>query len=158
MGNRTETMAARVENFSREVIDYVSQLSDDQWRQTCDWEQWSVGTTARHIGNHLGIFSLAEMVIRGEDLPQWTMSEIDAMSNRDSHEHADCTPAEALALLREKSAGMMAFLKGLADADLDRENSMPAFGGTVTIEQLIDYVVFQSAVKHLASIRQAVGG
>jgi hypothetical protein len=158
MGNKCEELAARIEAFGREVIDYVSALSDEDWRKTCDWENWSVGTTARHIGNHFGISDLAAMMVRGEALPQWTMADINHRSNQDSHEHGDCTKGEALAHLRDKGDGMTAFLRGLDEADLDRKGSMPAFGGEVTVAGLIDFVIFQSAAQHLDSIRKAAGG
>jgi hypothetical protein len=115
-----------------------------------------VGTTARHIGNHLGISDLAAMMVRGEALPQLSMDDINAMSDKDSQEHRDCTKSEALELLSRKQDGMTAFLRGLDEADLDCKGNLMAFGGEVTVAQLIDYVVFQSAAQHLASIKAAV--
>ena len=158
MSNRREDLAVRIEAFGREVIDYVSNITADDWAKTCEGEGWSVGTTARHIGNHLGISDVAAMVVRGEALPQWTMDDINHMANQDSHAHADCTKAEALDLLHRKCDGMTGFLRGLAAGDLDRKGSMPAFGGEVTVAQLIDFVIFQSAAQHLDSIKKTVAG
>ncbi|MDJ0782246.1 MAG: DinB family protein [Desulfosarcinaceae bacterium] len=158
MGDRREELAARIEAFAGDVIDYTAALTAEEWRKTCEWEEWSAGVTARHIGNHLGIFELAAMIVRGEPLPQWTMDDINAMSNQDSQAHADCTQAEALELLQRNRDGMTRFLRGLEDTDLDRKGSMPAFGGEVTVAQLIDFVVFQSAAQHLESIKAAVAG
>ena len=84
------------------------------------------------------------------------MDDVNAMANEDSAAHRDCTKAEALDLIEKQAAGLIAFLDGLDEAALDRRASMPAFGGSVTVEQLIDGVVFQSAAKHFASIRAAV--
>jgi hypothetical protein len=149
-------MALRIEAFGREVMDTVSALSEEDWRKICKSEQWPVGTTARHIGLHLGISDLAAMVVREEQLPQLNMEDINAMSNKDSQEHRDCTKAEALELLSRKQDGLTGFLRGLDESDLDRKGNLPAFGGEVTVAQLIDYVVFQSAAEHLASIKGAL--
>jgi hypothetical protein len=156
MSNRCEALATRIEAFGQDVIDTVSALSEEDWGNICQSEQWPVGTTARHIGNHLGIFDFAAMIVRGEKLPQLTMDDINAMSNKDSEKHRDCTKTEALELLSRKQDGMAAFLRELDESDLDRKGNLLAFGGEVTVAQLIDYVVFQSAAQHLASIKAAV--
>lgn len=158
MDQRKDALIERINAFSDEVIALVSDISGEDWTRTCEWEEWTVGTTARHMGNHLGIYELAEMMVQGQALPQWSMDDINAMSNKDSEAHADCTKDQALELLRERSAGMTAFLSGLSEGDLDRKGSMPAFNGEVTVEQLIEYVVFQSAAQHLDSIKAALAG
>jgi uncharacterized damage-inducible protein DinB len=158
MSNRCEALATRIEAFGREMIEFVSELPEEDWRKTCKWEQWSVGTTARHLGNHLAISDLAAMIVRGEALPQWTMDDIHAMSKKDSAAHTECTKTEVLERLRRKQDKMTAFLRELDESDLDRKGSMPAFGGEVTVAQLIDYVVFQNAAQHLASIKAAIAG
>jgi hypothetical protein len=156
MSDRCETLAARVEGFGREVLDTVSDLSEADWRKTCEWEEWPVGTTVRHLGNHLGICDLAAMIVRGEGLPQWTMDDINAMSKKDSAAHMECTKTEVLERLRRKQDQMTTFLRELDESDLDRKGNMPAFGGAVTVEQLIDFVVLQNGAQHLASIKAAI--
>lgn len=159
MSQRANDLADRVQSFSDEVTTYVEQLSDNDWTKPCDAEQWTVGVTAHHIGaGHLAIFNMAGMITKGEALPPLDMDQINAMSNEQAKMNADCTKAEALEQLRTNSAKMVAFIRGLGDEDLDRKGSMPAFGGDVTTEQLIGYVLFDSAAEHFTSIRTAVGG
>lgn len=159
MSQRADHIAARVQSFSDEVTAYVGNLSDNDWTKTCDAEQWTVGVTAHHIGAaHLAIFNIAEMIIKGEPLPPLTMDQINAMSNEQAQKHAHCTKAQAMEQLKTNSAKMVAFIKGLTDEDLDRKGSMPAFGGEVTTEQLIGYVVFESAAEHYESIKTALNG
>ena len=158
MSQRANELAERIKSFSDEVIAFVENLSDDDWTKVCDWEHWSVGVTARHLGaGHLAIFGMAGMIVRGEDLPPLDMDQINAMSNKDAREHSDCTKDEALELLLKNSAGMVAFVAGLSDDELDRKGSMPAFGGEVTTEQFIDFIIFQSAAQHFDSMKAAVG-
>ena len=157
MDQRQSQIAERIQSFSNEVMAYVEKLSDDDWKKRCEWEQWSVGMTAHHIGaGHLAIFNIAGMIINGEPLPPLTMDQINAMSNEQAQEFVNTTQSEALEQLEKNSASMVAFVKGLSDEQLDSKGSMPAFGGEVTTEQLIEYVIFQSAVEHFESIKAAV--
>lgn len=159
MSQRADNIANRVQSFSDEVVAYVERLSDEDWTITCDAEQWTVGVTAHHIGaGHLAIFNMAAMITKGEALPQLTMDEIHAMSNDQARKNAQCTKDQALEQLRTNGARMAAFIRDLGDADLDRKGSMPAFGGDVTTEQLIGYVLFESAAQHFESLKSAVEG
>lgn len=159
MNQRAKDLSHRIKSFGDEVITFVENLSDEDWAKTSPWEQWPVGVAARHLGaGHFTIHKAAGMIIRGEQLPQMTMDQVNAMSDKDAREHMDCTKAEALDHLRKNSAEMVAFVTGLSDAELDRKTSMPAFGGEVTTEQLLDYVLLQSGRRHLDSMQKAVAG
>lgn len=157
MSQRATVLAERIKEFSDEVIRFVDNLSDAQWSKMCDWEHWTVGVTARHLGaGHLAIYDMAGMIVDGRELPQLSMDQINEMSNADAQEHVDCTKAEALERLRKNSSKMVKFVEGLSDADLDRKGSMPAFKGEVTTEQFLDFVIFQSGGQHFDSMKSAV--
>lgn len=158
MSQRADSISGRIKSFAEEVITFVENLTDSDWIKICDWEKWSVGVTARHIGaGHFAISKMAAMIVNGEGLPPLSMDQINEMSDKDSREHADCTKAEALELLRKNSEELTTFAAGLTDDELDRKGSMPAFGGEVTTEQLFDYIIFQSAAQHFDSMKAAVG-
>jgi len=158
MSQRAKEISKRIQSFADEVITFVESLTGSAWNKVCDWEDWTVGVTARHVGaGHFAISKMAAMIVKGEDLPPLSMDQINAMSEKDSRKHADCTKAEALELLRKNSAELAAFAAGLTDDELDRRGNMPAFGGEVTTEQLLDFIIFQSAAQHFDSMRAAVG-
>jgi hypothetical protein len=100
---------------------------------------------------------MAGMIVEGKQLPPLTIDQINAMSDKDSRAHADCTKEEALDALRKNGAELVAFIAGLSDDELDRKGSMPAFGGEVTVDQVIEFVIFQSAQEHFDSMKTAVG-
>lgn len=157
MSERTMKIAEKVRSFSDDVIAFVENMSDDDWAKPCDLEEWAAGVTAHHIGTgHLAIFDLAGMIVKGEQLPQLTMDQINGMSNQQSKENAQCTRADAIEHLKNNRDRMVSFITGLSDDDLDLKGSMPAFQGEVTTEQLIEYVIFQSATQHFESIKKAV--
>ena len=158
MNQRAKNISERIKSFANEVIIFVESLTHSDWTKVCDVENWSVGVTARHIGaGHFAISKMAAMIVRGEDLPPLSMDQINTMSDKDSRKHADCTKVEALELLRKNSTELTALAVGLTDDELDRKGSMPAFGGEVTTEQLVDFIIFQSAAQHFDSMRAAVG-
>ena len=158
MSQRAENISEKINIFADEVITFVESLADTDWTKVCDSEEWPVGVTARHIGaQHFGISKMARMIVRGEDLPPLSMDQINEMSNQDARKHADCTKTEALELLRKNSVELAAFVSGLADNELDRKGSMPAFGGEVSTEKLFELIIFQSAMQHFDSMKAAVG-
>jgi uncharacterized damage-inducible protein DinB len=157
MSQRAKDLCKRIQSFRDEIIAFVEQLSDEQWKAVSQWEQWTVGVAARHLGaGHLGIFKLLKMIVQGDELPQYTMDQINAMSNDDAREHANCTKAEALDELRRNGAEFTAFVAGLSDEELDRKGRMPAFGGEASVEKILELVVFQSGGQHLDSMKAAV--
>ena len=157
MSERASKLADRIKSFSNEVIAFVENMSDDDWNKPLEWEQWSAGVTAHHIGaGHLAIFDLAGLIVKGEPLPQLNMDQIFEMANQRAKESAQCSKSEVLEHLRGNRDRMVAFIKGLSDDDLDLKGSMPAFEGEVTIEQLIEYVIFQSAGQHFDNITKAI--
>ena len=158
MSRRAKDISERIEKFSADVVSFVENLSDEDWKRVCEWEQWPVGATARHLGaGHFAISGMLGMIVKGEELPQLTMDQVNAMSKKSAQKHADCTKAEALEMLRKNGAELAAYVSGLTEDDLGRKGSMPAFGGEVTTEKIIDYIVFQSAAQHFDSMKTAVG-
>jgi hypothetical protein len=158
MSQRAKDISQRIESLKNEVVAFVETLSEDDWKKPCEWEEWPVGVTARHLGaGHFGISKLLGMIVAGKELPQMTMDQVHEMSKKDSREHMDCTKTEALEQLRKNGAALAAYVAGLSDDELDRKASMPAFGGAVTTAQMIDYIIFQSAASHFDSMKTAVG-
>jgi hypothetical protein len=158
MSQRANDLSKRIESFRDDVIAFVEQLSDEDWKAVSQWEKWTVGVAARHLGaGHLGIFKLLGLIVQGKELPQLTMDQLNEMSKKDAREHAGCTKAEALEELRTNGAEMAAFVAALSDDDLDRKGSMPALGGEASVDQVIDMIIFQSAQQHFDSMKAAVG-
>jgi hypothetical protein len=158
MDQHAQEIANRIASFKDEVVAYVETLSTDDWGKICEWEQWPVGVTAYHLGDgHFAIYKLIKMIIDGKELPQLTMDQINAGSKQNAQAHLDCTKTDALDRLRQNGAAFVSFVAGLSDDDLARQGSMPAFGGAVSVAQVIDYVVFQSGQEHFDSMQAAVG-
>lgn len=158
MKNRSEDIAEKIKAFNDKVIRFAENCSEQDWQKLCASEDWTVGVVARHIGaGHYGVVDLVRMIIDGEKLPDLTMDEIVRMGNEHAREHAECTKEEVQAILLESGEVIASYVAALDDSKLDRTGHLAATGGEITAGQLIEYVVFQSANEHFASMKSAVG-
>lgn len=158
MSKRAQDLSKRIENFKDEVITFVENLSPEEWNAVSDWEKWTVGVVARHLGaGHFGFYKVVNMILQGKELPQMTMDQINEMSNQDAREHAGCTKDEALDELRRNGTEFVSFVSGMSDEELDRTSNMPALGGNVSADRVIELILFQSAQQHFESMKAAVG-
>ena len=157
MKNRSEDIAERIKAFNDKVIRFVENCSEQDWQKRCESEEWTVGVTARHIGaGHYSVIELVKMIIAGEKLPELTMEDIARMGNEHALEHAECTREEVQTILLENGEILAAYVAALDDSTLDRTGHLAVTGGEVTAGQLIEYVVFQSANEHFASMKSTV--
>ncbi|KPJ77317.1 MAG: hypothetical protein AMJ54_08400 [Deltaproteobacteria bacterium SG8_13] len=156
MNKRGKELSGRLQEFSDELTTAARNLTAAQWAEMLPSEQWPVGVTMRHLAaGHLGITSLARMMVNGEKLPEITLEALKEMANRHAREHADCTKEEVLELLEKNSAEIVSFTAGLTDEQLDRTGYLVATG-EVSVQQIIEYVVFMSAGEHFANIKTAL--
>jgi len=158
MSRRANDLAERLTAFNNEVILFVKDCSAEDWQKVCAWEQWSVGTTARHIGaGHFSAVELARMMVKGQKLPHLTMDEIIMMANRDAREHETCTRDEVLEILNRNGKTMVEFVEGLEDSDLDRTGYLSLSNKEITVQQLIESIILQSGGQHFKNIGTAIG-
>jgi hypothetical protein len=158
MGLRANELAERLTSFNNDVVLFVEGCSAENWQKVCAWEQWSVGTTARHIGaGHFSAVELARMIVNGARLPHLTMDEIVKMANRDAKDHETCTRDEVLEILSRNGKTMVDFVKGLKDSDLDRTGYLSLSDKEISVQQLIESIILQSGGQHFKNIGIAIG-
>jgi hypothetical protein len=158
MSPRSEELAQRFTAFNNEVIAFVENCPEKDWRKVCAGENWPVGVVARHVAaSHYRALALAQMIVEGKPLPELSREAIDEANAKHAGKHAGCTKDEVLGLLRENGSAISAYLAGLDDADLDRTGNLALAGGAVSTQQVIDNIIIQSAAEHLASLKAAVG-
>lgn len=157
MTTRTEELTQRLKAFNDSVMALVKSTSDEEWRRRCDSEKWSVGVVARHMGaTHYRIVELAKTIVAGLPMPEVSEEQILARNEAQAGKHAQCTKAEVAAILESNGRALVEFVAGLGDADLDRQAHLPAFGGTITVHQLLETIVLKSAGGHLKSLQRTL--
>jgi hypothetical protein len=158
MSERAQKLAERLRAFNEDIAVFVEGCSDGNWKKACEKEEWPVGVTARHIAaGHFEAVDLARMIVKGEQLPEFTMDQLVAMANAHARQHAACTREEVLGLLRRNGKALVDYVAGLSDAELDRTGHLALAGGKMSAQQFIEAVILSSGGEHFASMKAAVG-
>jgi uncharacterized protein (TIGR03083 family) len=153
MSERARALAERFEQANRELIATVERLSDADWKTETPAEHWTVGVVAHHVaGSHKDIAGLVEMVASGKPVPPLNMDTFDQANAAHAREHANCTKAETLALLRQNGARAAETVRALGDEQLDR------VGGSMGMSaaQIIERVLIGHIHEHHGSIKSAL--
>ncbi|MBN9387355.1 MAG: maleylpyruvate isomerase N-terminal domain-containing protein [Chloroflexi bacterium] len=159
MGEQTRAYAEKFERLNREIIDLVQGLSDEQWRQVCPGEHWSVGVAAHHIAvSHAGIAGWVAQVA-GQQPVTTTHDEVNAINERHAQGEAGYTKEATLALLEKNGAKAAQVVRSLDDEQLNNAALFtPAGEGKYRkCRTVIEYVLIGHPAEHLQSIRQALG-
>ena len=155
MSERAKTLAHQLDQANQALIATIEGLSDAQWQAKTPGDGRAVGVVAHHVAaSHKSVAGLVGAITHGKAIPALTMDMIHAGNAAHAAQHAHCTKAETLTLLRDNGAAAVATVRGLSDADLDRTATLPM--GTITVTKLVEMVLIGHAADHHGSIRRAI--
>ena len=158
MGARAEQLASKFDQTCREINTAVERLNDAEWKKVTSAEKWTVGVVAHHVAQgHAGIGGIVEMVAKGQTVPPLTMDMIHEGNAKHAVEFASTTKAETLALLHTNGAKAAGIVRGLSDAELDRNGTVLVGVPPMTAAQAIEGILINHINEHLGSIRATVG-
>jgi hypothetical protein len=158
MSQRATALAERFLSFNNDMIAFVENCSEENWKKVCSGEQWPVGVVARHVAaGHYRAVGLAKMIVAGKELPELTDEAIDQSNAQHADKHAGCTKEEVLGLLRENGTSLADFVAELDDADLDRTGQLSAVGGTISTQQFVENIIILSATDHFENMKAIAG-
>ena len=159
MSARAESLAKQFEAKAAEMTAVIKGLSDADWKKTTAAEKWSVGVTAHHVaGGHEGILGIVKTLATGQSIPNFTMDMLNEMNATHAKEQAGCTKAETLALHEKGAAAAAAVVRGLSDAELDKNGSVFVGVPPMTTQQAIEGILINHINDHMGSIRKTVAG
>ncbi len=157
MRTRAQELARQLKALNDHLIALVTAADDEGWRRPTESEKWSVGVVARHVGaTHYRIVELAKMMVAGQPLPEVKEEAILARNEAQAVKHADCTKQEVQAILEKNGRALVDYVAGLSDAELERDAELPAFGGKLTVRQLLETIVLESAGSHVQSLQSTL--
>ncbi len=158
MSERASALAATFEQANDAVISAVEGCTEDQLRNVCNGEGWSVAVAAHHIATaHASFAELLRQVANGRDVPAITMEMIDAANARHAEEHASIGRNEILTALRTNGAAAAATIRDLSDEQLNRTAPISFAGGAPwSAADIIERTLVGHALGHGQSIREAV--
>ena len=155
MSERARTLAHQLEQANHGLIATIEGLSDAQWTAKTPGDGRSVGVVAHHVAvSHKAVAGIAGAIAHGQAVPPITMEMIHEGNAQHAAQHAHCTKAETLALLRQNGAAAVAAVRGFGDAELDRTATFPI--GTMSVAQVVERIMIGHAHDHHGTIKKAL--
>ena len=158
MGTRGETLAKQFEAKVQEALAVVEPLSDVDWKKVTTAEHWPVGVTAHHLANAFEVVpGVLTAIVSGHPRGGFTRAMLDQGNAHHAQEHAHCTKAETIALLKKGGAATAATIRALTDDQLSKSAPVFTEAPPMTAEQLIQGALIHHVDEHIGSIRKTVG-
>jgi len=156
MGTRSDSLATKVEQSIKDLLAAVEASTPEQWAARCADGEWTQGFAAFHAATNIGpIAQAVKSVADGQPFPGTTMDEIDATNAVQAKEHAACTKAETIDLIKDSAPGAASMVRSLTDDQLDRKvqllNGMPE----VTVETMVEMGLVGHTAYHVQTITGA---
>ena len=147
-----------LEVFNQRLISFLKELEDKNLDRILAWEGYSIPTVAGHISGprHYGLRSLAKLMIDGGPIPLVTKEMLTDIANQDFDFHKDWTRDEAIRSLEENGRETARFIASLSDENLKVEGYLESFGGNITVDQLIEWIIIGTSVEHMENMKRAV--
>jgi Mycothiol maleylpyruvate isomerase N-terminal domain len=157
MGARSEALAKQFEAKAEEAVAVIEKLSAADWKKVTEAEKWTVGVTAHHLASALEpVAGIVGTIASGQSRGHFTSAMLDEMNARHAQEHAHCTQAETVALVK-RGAAAAAVVRGLHDDQLAKSGTVFTDAPPMTVEQLIASGLIGHIDAHFGSIRKTVG-
>lgn len=158
MGAKSEVLAKQFEAKAQEAASVLEKLTDADWKKVTEAEKWTVGVTAHHLARAFeAVAGIITGIVSGKSPGNFTTGMLDGMNAQHAVEHADCTKAETIALLRKGAPAAAAVVRGLTDEQLTKSGTVFTDAPPMTAEQLINRGLIIHIDEHVGSIRKAVG-
>jgi len=156
MGARSESLATKVEQTIKDFLAAVEASTGEQWAAPCSDGEWTQGFAAYHAAAAIGaITQTVKGVADGQSFPVMTMEKIDAENAVQAKEHASCTVAETIDLIKNSAPAAVSMVRSLTDAQLDRKVQLLEGMPEVTVETMVQMAMVGHAAYHLQTINGA---
>ena len=156
MTTRAEDLATKVEQSFKDLLAAVETTTLEQWVAPCSDGEWTQGFAAFHVASNIErITQTVKSVADGQPFPMITMQEIDAGNAEQAKEHANCTKAETIDLIKNSAPAAATTVRSLSDAQLDRKVKLMESMPEVTVEMFAQMGLAGHAAAHLTTITGA---
>jgi len=158
MSTRARELASHFKAYHKRLMTFLGGLDEQKLRKVLVWEGYPVLTTAGHISGprHYGLIGLAEKIIRGEQIADISEQMAIDMANLDFEYHADWSFKQVVAALNENGEKAIAYISSLTDLQLEISSHIASYGGHITTDELIDWILIGTSVEHLENMKRAV--
>jgi hypothetical protein len=158
MGARSEALAKQFEAKVQEAMAVFEKLSAADWKKVTEAEKWTVGVTAHHLASALDpVAGMVTAIVSGQSPGHFTRAMLDEMNARHAQEHANCTKADTIGLLKRGAAAAAGVVRGLHDDQLAKSGTVFTDAPPITVEQVVTSGLITHIDAHFGSIRKTVG-
>lgn len=156
MSRRRDLISSRLTDEGESVLAFFRGLDEADWKRRVYTEgsQWTVRQVLCHfVSVENGFLRLARNILDGgEGAPEGM--DIDEFNEREVGAMAGRTPADLLPEFERRRAEMVTLVRGMSDADFDREGRHPFFGRS-SLEKLLK-LVYRHNMMHLRDVRRVL--
>ena len=159
MGKRTEALATQLEQAVADFAKTVEGCTDTQWSAICNAEGWTVAQLAQHVAGQFPLeMTFITAAAEGKQMPSLTGEQLNEKNEGRAAKNRSVTKAAVLQELRTNATSTAAYIRALADEQLDRTGPLSlADGAQLTTEQyILGPVLIAHVTEHLESIRDAI--
>ncbi len=160
MRNRSEALAARIEEGAAKLAAYVETLSDAEWKTPVAAERDGrpVNVIVHHVASVYPIeVELAQAVGSGKAMSDVTWDVVKNMNSGHAAENASVSRDDALSLLRKNSSAAAAAVRQMTDEQLDTAAPFGlSFDAPVTAQFVLEDHAVRHSWHHLARIRETL--
>jgi len=160
MGNRSEALAARIEQGAGGLAAFAATITDEEWgKPVSSTDQRTVGVIVHHVADVYPIeVDLAEKLAAGEKIEGVTWAAIAEMNAGHASTNAAVSKAEALEHLAASSKRAAERVRAFADDSLDNAAEVSLYGDPpLTAQFFLEDHAVRHSWHHLAKIRAALG-
>ena len=158
MAKRAEALAARIEEGAAALAAFAEGLSDAEWKTPMPHDGRTIGVIVHHVGNIYPLeVDLARTLAAGKPITGVTWDAVADVNAAHAREHAACSRADAVELLRRNSKAAADAVRALSDDELDRAAPVSLNGDApLTTQFFIEDHALRHSFHHLARIRAAL--
>jgi hypothetical protein len=158
MTNRSEALAARLEEGASALAAFASGLSEAEWRTRLPKDGRKIGIVVHHVASMYPVeIQLAKLLAAGQPVTAVTWSAVDAMNSEHAREHDAVTMDSALTLLATNSAAAAAAIRALTDEELNRAAPVSLNDDApLTCQFFLEDHAVRHSYHHLALMRAAI--
>jgi len=152
---RSEALAARLENGATALAALAATLSDVEWQVRLPNDGRKIGVVVHHVASMYPIeIQLASLLAAGRPITGVTWDAVDTINRDHAKAHEHVAKGAALALLKANSAAAAAAIRALTDEELDRAASVSLDSGAPhTCQFFLENHAVRHSYHHLARTR-----
>ncbi len=158
MSQRSNALAARLEQGAGALASFASALTDAEWRTRVPKDGRTIGVVVHHVATMYPLeIQLAQTLAGGKPVTGVTWDAVHEMNAGHAREHDAVTKEAALDLLRRNSTAAAAAIRALSDGELDQTAPVSLNSDApLTCQFMLEDHAVRHSYHHLAGIRGAL--